>query len=35
MNYIVTCIIVLGGVICFAHIMKYYVLQRVVNWIEK
>ena len=35
MNYIVTCIIVLGGVVCFAHIMKYYVLQRVVNWMEK
>ena len=35
MNYIVTCIIVLGGVICFSHIMKYSVLQRVVNWIEK
>lgn len=34
-NYVVTCLLVIGGVICFAHVMKYYVLKRVVNWIEK
>lgn len=33
--YVVTCLLVIGGVICFAHVMKYYVLKRVVNWIEK
>lgn len=33
--YILTCILTIGSVICFAHIMKYYVLQRVVIWIEK
>lgn len=33
--YIITCILVIGGSISFAHIMKYYILQRVVNWMEK
>lgn len=33
--YIITCILVIGGSICFAHVMKYYVLQKAVNWMEK
>lgn len=33
--YIVTCILVIGGVICFAHVMKYYALRKVMNWMEK
>ena len=33
--YISMCVLVIGGVIVFAHIMKFYVLVRVVKWMEK
>lgn len=33
--YVVICISVIAGVIVFAHVMKYYVLTRVVKWMEK
>lgn len=33
--YVAVCVSVIGGVIVFAHVMKYYVLAGMVKWMEK
>lgn len=34
-QYVLTCLLVIGSTIVFAHVMKYYVLVNVVRWMEK
>lgn len=33
--YVSMCILVIGGVIIFAHVMKFHILTKIVKWMEK